>query len=125
MGIVQLALNRSRTLVVLALPIVVLGGTAISQMRTDIFPEIDLPVVTVLWMDKGMETSEVERCNTTYCKYAISSNVNGIRRMEPQTRKALGTTHVAPKASFAKGCTTLWPTRGARESPRAHFDFRG
>jgi CzcA family heavy metal efflux pump len=85
MWIVQLALKRPYTFVVMALLIVVLGGTAISQMRTDIFPEIDIPVVTVIWTYKGMETSEVERRITTYSEYAISSNVNGIRRMESQT----------------------------------------
>ena len=66
MWIVQLALKRPYTFVVMALLIVVLGATSISQMRTDIFPEIDIPVVTVIWTYKGMETSEVERRITTY-----------------------------------------------------------
>jgi multidrug efflux pump subunit AcrB len=69
----------------MALLIVVLGVTAITQMRTDIFPEIDIPVVTVIWTYKGMDSSEVERRITTYSEYAISSNVNDIRRMESQT----------------------------------------
>ena len=54
MWIVQLALKRPYTFVVMALLIVVLGATAISRMRTDIFPEIDIPVVTVIWTYKGM-----------------------------------------------------------------------
>lgn len=85
MWIVQLALKRPYTFVVMALLIVVLGVTSVSQMRTDIFPEIDIPVVTVIWTYKGMETSEVERRITTYSEYAISSNVNDIKRMESQT----------------------------------------
>ena len=85
MWIVQLALKRPYTFAVLALLIVVLGVTAISRMRTDIFPEIDIPVVTVIWTYKGMETSEVERRITTYSEYAITSNVNDIRRVESQT----------------------------------------
>src|SRR5436190_1323803 len=85
MWIVQLALKRPYTFAVMALLIVVLGATAITQMRTDIFPEIDIPVVTVIWTYKGMESSEVERRITTYSEYAISSNVNDIRRMESQT----------------------------------------
>lgn len=85
MWIVQLALKRPYTFVVMALLIVVLGVTAIRRMRTDIFPEIDIPVVTVIWTYKGMETSEVERRITTYSEYAFSSNVNDIKRMESQT----------------------------------------
>ncbi len=85
MWIVQLALKRRYTFVVMAILIVVLGVTAINQMRTDIFPEIDIPVVTVIWTYKGMETSEVERRITTYSEYAITSNVNDIKRVESQT----------------------------------------
>ncbi|MBX3411450.1 MAG: efflux RND transporter permease subunit [Pirellulales bacterium] len=85
MWIVRLALQRPYTFVVMALLIVVLGATSITQMRTDIFPEIDIPVITVIWTYKGMETSEVERRITTYSEYAMSSNVNDIKRMESQT----------------------------------------
>lgn len=85
MWIVQLALKHRYTFVVMSILIVVLGTTAISQMRTDIFPEIDIPVVTVIWTYKGMETSEVERRITTYSEYAITSNVNDIKRVESQT----------------------------------------
>lgn len=85
MWIVQLALKHRYTFVVMALLIVVLGATSISQMRTDIFPEIDIPVVTVIWTYKGMETNEVERRITTYSEYAITSNVNDIKRIESQT----------------------------------------
>ena len=85
MWIVRLALNRPYTFAVMSLLILVLGGTAIRQMRTDIFPEIDIPVITVIWTYKGMETSEVERRITTYSEYAITSNVNDIKRVESQT----------------------------------------
>lgn len=90
MWIVQLALKRPYTFVVMSLLIVVLGVTAIRQMRTDIFPEIDIPVVTVIWTYKGMETSEVERRITTYSEYAISSNVNDIKRIESQSLSGVG-----------------------------------
>ncbi|HET6880943.1 MAG TPA: efflux RND transporter permease subunit, partial [Pirellulales bacterium] len=85
MWIVRLALNRPYTFAVLALLIAVLGATSIQQMRSDIFPEIDIPVITVIWTYKGMETSEVERRITTYSEYAITSNVNDIKRIESQT----------------------------------------
>lgn len=85
MWIVQLALKRPYTFAVMALLIIVLGVTSIRQMRTDIFPEIDIPVITVIWTYKGMETSEVEQRITTYSEYAITSNVNDIKRVESQT----------------------------------------
>lgn len=85
MWIVQLALKRPYTFAVTALLIVVLGVTSVQQMRTDIFPEIDIPVISVIWTYKGMETSEVERRITTYSEYAITSNVNDIKRVESQT----------------------------------------
>lgn len=90
MWIVQLALKRPYTFAVMSLLIVVLGVTSIRQMRTDIFPEIDIPVVTMLWTYKGMETSEVERRITTYAEYAITSNVNDIKRVESQTLNGVG-----------------------------------
>lgn len=85
MWIVKLALRRPYTFVVMALLIVVLGATSIHQMRTDIFPEIEIPVVNVIWTFKGMETSELERRVTTYSEYAFTSNVTDIKRIESQT----------------------------------------
>jgi multidrug efflux pump subunit AcrB len=85
MWIVNLALRRPYTFVVMAIFILVLGGTSVHQMRTDIFPEIDLPVVTVVWTYKGMDAEEMERRITTLSEYAISSNVNDIRTIESQT----------------------------------------
>ncbi|HEX4132120.1 MAG TPA: efflux RND transporter permease subunit [Pirellulales bacterium] len=90
MWIVQLALKYRYSFAVMALLIVVLGVTSISQMRTDIFPEIEIPVVTVVWTYKGMETSELEKRITTYSEYAITSNVNDIKRIESQTLNGVG-----------------------------------
>lgn len=90
MWIVRLALNRPYTFAVLALLIAVLGATSVHQMRTDIFPEIDIPVITVIWTYKGMETNEVERRITTYSEYAITSNVSDIKRIESQTLNGVG-----------------------------------
>src|SRR5262245_18853871 len=90
MWIVRLALQRPYTFAVMSHLIVVLGVAAISQMRTDIFPEIEIPVVSVIWTYKGMDSAEVERRITTYSEYAISSNVNDIKRMESQTLNGVG-----------------------------------
>src|SRR6201984_3538662 len=85
MGMVRFALRRPYTFYVLALLILFLGAPAFRSMPTDIFPEIDIPVVTVIWQYTGLSTPEMEQRVTTYSQYSISSNVNGVRDMEAQT----------------------------------------
>jgi multidrug efflux pump subunit AcrB len=89
MGIVRFALRFPHTFYVVAALIVFLGVTAIRTMPTDIFPEIRIPVVTVIWQYTGLSTPEMEQRVTTYSQYAISANVNGIRNMEAQTLNGL------------------------------------
>jgi multidrug efflux pump subunit AcrB len=54
-------------------------------MPTDIFPEIDIPVVSVIWQYTGLDTTEMEQRVTTYSQYSISSNVSGIQDIEAET----------------------------------------
>jgi multidrug efflux pump subunit AcrB len=89
MGIVRFALRFPHTFYVVAALILFLGIAAISSMPTDIFPEIRIPVVTVIWQYTGLSTPEMEQRVTTYSQYSISSNVNGIRDMEAQTLDGL------------------------------------
>src|ERR1700742_2532321 len=85
MGIVRFALRFPHTFYVAAALILFLGITAIRTMPTDIFPEIRIPVVTVIWQYTGLSTPEMEQRVTTYSQYAMSSNVSGIKDMEAQT----------------------------------------
>ncbi|HEY8248906.1 MAG TPA: efflux RND transporter permease subunit [Hyphomicrobium sp.] len=85
MGIVRFALRFPHTFYVLAAFIVFVGGIAIRTMPTDIFPEINIPVVTVIWSYTGLSTPEMEQRVSTYSQYTISSNVSGIKNMESQT----------------------------------------
>src|ERR1700741_63837 len=85
MWIVQLALRRPYTFVVMAILILVLGITSVTQMRTDIFPEIDIPVVTMIWSYKGMDAEEFEKRITTFSEYAVAGNVSDIKKIESQT----------------------------------------
>src|SRR5271163_1072642 len=89
MGIVRFALRFPHTFYVLAALILFLGITAISVMPEDIFPEIHIPVVTVIWQYTGLSTPEMEQRVTTYSQYSISSNVNGIKDIEAQTLNGL------------------------------------
>jgi multidrug efflux pump subunit AcrB len=85
MGIVRFALRWPYTFYVLALLILFLGSTAFRSMPADIFPEIDIPVVTVIWQYTGLSTPEMEQRVTTYSEYAMSTNVSGIKNLEAQT----------------------------------------
>src|SRR5271156_2129172 len=85
MGIVRFALKFPYTFYVLAAFIVFLGVSAITVMPEDIFPEINIPVVSVIWQYTGLSASEMEQRVTTYSEYSISSNVTGIKNIEAQT----------------------------------------
>ena len=85
MGIVRFALRLPHTFYVLAVLVLFLGTTAILSMPTDIFPEINIPVVTIIWQYTGLSTPEMEQRVTTYGQYVLSSSVTGIRDIEAQT----------------------------------------
>ena len=94
MGIVLLALRRPYTFVVMAVLILILGVVSIRQAPTDILPNIDIPVVSVIWTYKGLPTQEMAQRITTYSEFAISANVNDIRTMESQTMNGISVTKI-------------------------------
>src|ERR1700734_3638858 len=89
MGIVRFALRFPHTFYVMAALIVFLGVIAVRTMPADMFPEINIPVVTVIWTYTGLSTPEMEQRVTTYSQYSISASVNGIKNMEAQTLNGL------------------------------------
>ena len=62
-----------------------LGGSAILVTPKDIFPNINIPVVSVIWQYTGLTPEEMEQRVTTYSEYSISSSVNDIKNIESQT----------------------------------------
>ncbi|SFE01861.1 efflux RND transporter permease subunit [Spirosoma endophyticum] len=85
MWIVRLALEKKYTIAVMALLIMIMGGLAVTQMPTDIFPRINIPVVSVLWGYNGLSTNEMEKMITNFSETAIINNVSDIQRLESQT----------------------------------------
>ena len=85
MWIVRLALEKKYTIAVMALLIIIMGGLSISQMPTDIFPRINIPVVSVLWGYNGLSTNEMEKMITNFSETSIINNVGDIQRVESQT----------------------------------------
>src|SRR6201986_5318212 len=89
MGIVRFALRFPHTFYVVAALILFLGAVACIKTPTDIFPEINIPVVTVIWSYTGLSTPEMEQRVTTYSQYSISASVNGIKNIEAQPMEGL------------------------------------
>jgi CzcA family heavy metal efflux pump len=85
MWIVRLALRRPYTFVVMAVLIAILGGVAIYTTPTDIFPVIDIPVVSVIWSYSGISPEEMERRVVTVSERAFTTTVNDIEHMESQS----------------------------------------
>src|SRR6476660_5244532 len=85
MWIVRLALRHPYTFVVMALVIIMLGVSAIRRTPTDIFPNIDIPVVSVVWTYNGLSTEEMERHITTFSEFSTSFAVSNIKNIESQT----------------------------------------
>jgi multidrug efflux pump subunit AcrB len=82
MWIVRLALRRPYTFVVAALVLVLLGIVTIRQTPVDIFPEIDIPVVSVIWSYDGISPQEMEGRIVTISERAMTTTVNGIEHIE-------------------------------------------
>ncbi|WP_375443335.1 efflux RND transporter permease subunit [uncultured Fibrella sp.] len=85
MWIVRLALEKKYTIAVMALLILIMGTVASIQMPTDIFPRINIPVVTVIWGYSGLSTNEMEKMVTNFSETSLINNVSDIQRVESQT----------------------------------------
>jgi multidrug efflux pump subunit AcrB len=85
MWIVRLALRRPYTFVVFALLILILGVFSIETMPTDIFPNIDIPVVTVVWNFSGLSAQEMSTRIVTSTERGMTSTVNDIEHIESQS----------------------------------------
>ncbi len=94
MWIVRLALRRPYTFVVMAVLIAILGATAIVTMPVDIFPYIDIPIVSVVWQYNGLSPEEMEKRVVTNFERNLTSNVNDIEHIESQSYKDIAVVRV-------------------------------
>ena len=85
MWIVRLALSRPYTFVVMSLLIAVMGVLAIMSMSVDIFPKINIPVVTSIWSYGGLSPEEMQDRITTIVERALTTTVNNIEHIESQS----------------------------------------
>jgi multidrug efflux pump subunit AcrB len=85
MWIVKLALRRPYTFIIMALLITLLGGTAIVTMPVDIFPYIDIPVLSVIFQYGGLSPEEMANRVVTNFERGLTTTVNDIEHIESQS----------------------------------------
>ena len=90
MWIVRIALRRPYTFVVLALLILMVGPLTISRTPTDIFPNIDIPVVTVVWNYGGLSADEMSTRIISIYERNLTTTVNDIEHVESQSLRGIG-----------------------------------
>src|SRR3989454_5735003 len=78
----------------MALLILLLGVLSIATTPTDIFPEIDIPVVSLIWDYQGLATDQMANQITTFSEYTLSSAVNDVRNIESQTLNGISVIRV-------------------------------
>ena len=90
LAIVRLALRRPYTFVVLAILIVMLGPLAAIRTPTDIFPDIKIPVIAVVWTYRGLPPDDMSGRVIYYYERQLSSSVNDIEHIESQSLPGIG-----------------------------------
>src|SRR5579859_2747121 len=94
MWIVRLALRRPYTFVVVSLLIFALGIGSAIQAPKDIFPYIDIPVVTIVWAYPGLTPQEMEGRIVTVCERALTTTVNDIEHSESESYQGVSVVKV-------------------------------
>jgi multidrug efflux pump subunit AcrB len=89
-GIVRVALRRPYTFVVLALVILIIGPLAAWRTPVDIFPNIRIPVIAIIWQYTGLEPEQMAGRITTQSQRALTTTVNDIEHIEATSYTGLG-----------------------------------
>jgi multidrug efflux pump subunit AcrB len=90
MSVVELALKRPYTVVALLILITLMGLGAALRMPIDIFPDIDIPVVAVVWTYNGMSAADIENRILTLHERQLASLVDDISRIEAVSYEGVG-----------------------------------
>src|SRR5579871_2398471 len=85
MWIVRLALRRPYTFVVLSILLLIMGPVTILRTPTDIFPNIDIPVVSVVWQYSGLSAEQMSSRIVILTERVLSTTVNNIEHVESQS----------------------------------------
>jgi multidrug efflux pump subunit AcrB len=109
MWIVRLALRRPYTFVVFAILLLILGPISVLQTPTDIFPNINIPVVSIVWNYAGFSPSDMANRIVTITERTLTTTVNDIEHIESQSLNGVAVVKVyfQPKVQIANAVAQL------------------
>jgi len=109
MWIVRLALRRPYTFVVMAILILVMGLISISRTPTDIFPNIDIPVVSIIWNYSGLVPKDMNDRIISVTERALTTTVDNIEHIESQSLYGVAVVKVflQPTANVERGIAQI------------------
>src|SRR5215475_6785111 len=121
MWIVRVALNRPYTFVVMALLLLIIGPIVISRTPKDIFPEIDIPVITVIWQYTGLNPEEMADRIVSNYERTLTTVVNDIEHIESQSLNGTAIVkvffHPGAKVDLAMSQITSASQSAVRQAP--------
>jgi CzcA family heavy metal efflux pump len=95
MWLVRLALRRPYTFVIISLLIFIFGVSSIATTPVDILPEINIPIVSVIWTYNGLAADDMSKRIVGICERALSTTVNNIKSTESQSYNGVGVIKVS------------------------------
>src|ERR1700679_107195 len=109
MWIVRLALKRPYTFVVMSILILIMGGLAIVRTPTDIFPTIDIPVVSIIWSYNGLIPEDMADRIVSVTERSLTTTVDNIEHVESQSLYGVAVVKVflQPAANLQQGIAQI------------------
>src|ERR1700724_2833455 len=109
MWIVRLALKRPYTFVVMAILILIMGTLAIVRTPTDIFPNINIPVVSIIWSYNGLVPEDMADRIVSITERSLTTTVDNIEHIESQSLNGIAVVKVflQPNASIQQGIAQI------------------
>jgi multidrug efflux pump subunit AcrB len=109
MWIVRLALRRPYTFVVMAILILIMGALAIVRTQTDIFPNINIPVVSIIWTYNGLVPEDMADRIVSITERALTTTVDNIEHIESQSLYGIAVVKVflQPTANIQQGIAQI------------------
>jgi multidrug efflux pump subunit AcrB len=109
MWIVRIALQRPYTFVVLAILILIMGALAIVRTPTDIFPNINIPVVSIIWTYNGLVPEDMADRIVSITERSLTTTVDNIEHVESQSLYGIAVVKVflQPTASIEQGIAQI------------------
>jgi len=109
MWIVRLALRRPYTFVVVSILIVIMGGLAIVRTPTDIFPNINIPVISIIWNYNGLLPEDMSDRIVSVTERSLTTTVDNIEHIESQSLYGVAVVKVflQPTANIQQGIAQI------------------